>query len=151
MEKLRLESCGLPNATGSLAETAFLNSIVVLWLPPKRNVKGMFVLILLIKAGLDGVGEGIQDPTELWPHGWLGGESQMPWTQGAGRGCWTSPGEDNVRECLGRGEEGKDDPVHHPFHLRGQRAALAGVGGASACQLHWVFCGEGNTQDPSFA
>lgn len=80
MEELRLESCDLPNVTGSLAETAFLNPIVVLWLPSKRNVKGLFVLILLIKAGLDGLGEGIQDPRELWSHGWLGRESQMPWT-----------------------------------------------------------------------
>lgn len=40
-----------------LAETAFLNSIVVLWLPPERSVGGMFVLILLIKPGLNGAGD----------------------------------------------------------------------------------------------
>ena len=46
--------------------------------------------------------------------------------QGGG-GCWTSPGEHDICECLGSGEEGKDDPVHHPFHLNVQRAVLAGA------------------------
>lgn len=109
----------------------------------------MFVLILLIKAGLDGVGEGIRDPTELRPHGWLGRESQMPWTQGAGRGCWTSPGEHDVRERLGRGEEGKDDPVHHPFHLKGQRAALAGAGGPLPANDTGHSVGKGTRRTPA--
>lgn len=46
--------------------------------------------------------------------------------QGGG-GCWTSPGEHDICECLGSGEEGKDDPVHHPLHLKVQRAVLAGA------------------------
>lgn len=63
---------------------------------------------------------------------------RSPGPQDAGRGCWTSPGEYDICECLSRGEESKDDPVHHPFHLRVERAALAGAWGGL-----WRFCGEG--------
>lgn len=56
--------------------------------------------------------------------GLVGVESLNSGPCNAGWGCWTSPGKHNIRECLRRGEEGKDDPVHHPFHLKVQRAAL---------------------------
>jgi hypothetical protein len=45
----------------------------------------------------------------------------------SGKGYWASPGQYDIGKCLSRGEEGKDDPVHHPFHLRGQKAALTGA------------------------
>lgn len=73
MEKLRLESWDLPNVTGSLAVTAFLNSLVVLWLPRKRKVKGVFVLILLIKTGLAGVGGAGHPEPHRTVVSWLAG------------------------------------------------------------------------------
>lgn len=47
-------------------------------------------------------------------------------------GHWTSPGQYYIRECLSCGEEGKDDPVHHPLDLRGKRAASRGAQGLRA-------------------
>lgn len=58
-----------------------------------------------------------------------GVESLNPDLGVQGWGCWTSPGKHNIRERLSRGEEGKDDPVHHPFHLKAQRVVSAGVSG----------------------
>jgi len=35
------------------------------------------------------------------------------------------PGKHDIRECLSCSEESKDDPVHHPFHLKAQRASVS--------------------------
>lgn len=149
--KMSLGSCDMPKVWQKL------NSIVVLWLPPERNVGVMFVLILLIKQGLDrgGRGEGggmeIQKPMELWSPPWVsifclagcGEKVRGPGARDAGRARWTSPGEHDIRERLSRGEEGKDDPIHHPLYLRAQRAASAGAWRASACQLCGATVGKG--------
>lgn len=148
--KMSLESCDVPKVWQKL------NSIVVLWLPPERNVGVMFVLILLIKQGLDGVGMAgrgveIQKPMELCSPPWvsifcLAGwveKVRGPGARDAGRACWTSPGEHDIRECLSCGEEGKDDPIHHPLYLRVQRAVSAGAWRTSARQLCGRYCGEG--------
>lgn len=51
---------------------------------------------------------------------WLAGWGEK--VRGSAGRCWTSPGEHDICERLGCGEEGKDDPVHHPLHLKGGRA-----------------------------
>lgn len=106
--------------------------MVVLWLPPERKV-GARSLVLLIKSGLCGEGWTFRTPwncggtpPRLSIFGLAGGvESLNPGPWGAGKGCWTSPGKHDIRECLSCSEESKDDPVHHPFHLKAQRASVS--------------------------
>lgn len=128
--------------------------MLVLWLPLERKV-GAMSLILLIKPGLCGGGWTFRTPRnrrgtppQLSIFGLAGGVESKPWTLGCRAGCWTSPGKHDIREGLSRGEEGEDDPVHHPFHLKTPRAVLAGPQGdtqdpVSACRLCWRCGGEG--------
>lgn len=122
----------------------------------RKNCEG-YVCSYFADQARPGLEAGIQNSIELWAPpwvsifclpGWVGRGSQRPWAPRCREGCWTSPGEHDICERLSRGEEGKDDPVHHPFHLRAKRQRWLGPEGPLTASYARGSVGEGTHSGP---